>query len=60
MQHFVFLGPSGTGKTSVAVILAKIFYAFGLLETATIVGAERADLVGGISRCHRYQGQRAD
>ena len=33
MQHFVFLGPPGTGKTSVARIIAKLFYAYGLLET---------------------------
>ena len=46
MQHFVFLGPPGTGKTSVARILAKIFYAFGLLETPAVVEAQRADLVG--------------
>src|SRR5215470_2106139 len=36
MQHFVFLGPPGTGKTSVARILAKIYYAFGLLERPTV------------------------
>ncbi|MBO3749070.1 AAA family ATPase [Streptosporangiaceae bacterium NEAU-GS5] len=46
MRHFVFVGPPGTGKTSVARSLAKIFYAFGLLETPEVVEAQRADLVG--------------
>src|SRR5215469_10477236 len=46
MQHFVFLGPPGTGKTSVARILAKIYYAFGLLERPAVLEAQRADLVG--------------
>src|SRR5690606_22917756 len=46
VRHFVFTGPPGTGKTSVARTLAKIFYAFGLLETPYVVEAQRADLVG--------------
>ncbi|WP_327090682.1 AAA family ATPase [Nonomuraea sp. NBC_01738] len=45
-RHFVFVGPPGTGKTSVARTVAKIFYAFGLLQTPQVVEAQRADLVG--------------
>ena len=46
MRHFVFLGPPGTGKTTVARVIGKIFYAFGLLDVPDVVEAQRADLVG--------------
>jgi len=46
MRHFVFLGPPGTGKTTVARVIGKIFYSFGLLDTPEVVEAQRSDLVG--------------
>ncbi|MFJ1579806.1 MULTISPECIES: AAA family ATPase [unclassified Streptomyces] len=45
-RHFVFSGPSGTGKTTVARILGRIFYALGLLGGDHLVEAQRADMVG--------------
>jgi tetratricopeptide (TPR) repeat protein len=45
-RHFVFSGPSGTGKTTVARILGRVFYALGLLNGDHLVEAQRADLVG--------------
>ncbi|MCZ7413243.1 MULTISPECIES: AAA family ATPase [unclassified Streptomyces] len=45
-RHFVFSGPSGTGKTTVARILGRVFYALGLLGGDHLVEAQRSDFVG--------------
>jgi SpoVK/Ycf46/Vps4 family AAA+-type ATPase len=42
----VFTGPPGTGKTTVARILGRIFAALGLLVRPEVIEAHRVDLVG--------------
>jgi len=51
--HMVFTGPPGTGKTTIARVMGRVFKALGVLEKGHIIETDRSGLVAG------YVGQTA-
>lgn len=51
--HLVFTGNPGTGKTTVARLVAQLYYKMGILQQGQLVEADRSTLVAG------YLGQTA-
>lgn len=45
-HHIIFTGNPGTGKSTVARLMGKIFHALGILSKGEVIATERRELVG--------------
>ncbi|MFZ2238071.1 MAG: AAA family ATPase [Gordonia amarae] len=45
-RHLIFKGPPGTGKTTIANLIAELYYGLGVIRSHNMVGANRAELIG--------------
>lgn len=47
-RHLIFKGPPGTGKTTIANLIARLYYGLGVIPAHTLVPANRATLIGAV------------
>lgn len=47
-RHLIFRGPPGTGKTTIANLIVRLYYGLGVIRSHTMVLANRATLVGTV------------
>lgn len=47
-RHLIFKGPPGTGKTTIANLIVRLYYGLGVIRSHTLVPANRAAMIGAV------------